>query len=427
MGVPVAELWASLGQSARVGQQAPALRGALREFARRGVDGLGAGPGRRAHQRLQERVVAVVVDAFAPSEVGAEVVGVVAVGRRGRNGHRFHVHEAGPTRLPEAARSIVPMVAAHSGRRDLLPDGLRLSGTSRAGRLPPVVAELALPRFDAIDRVGSRWSEIATPRNGKVPVQTSLTGECMVDKFKLSVLGAAVALTFTTATAAVAAPRFVHRRRRGQRASRQPGGADHRRRRQVDTDVARHRARGGLVRSSRLRRRGEADRGRAVSGDQRREAVKPGNRCASRSTRTLAIRPSVATTTRASTCSGAARRSTSPAPGTRATAARARPSPCSTPASPARIRTSRPNLLLSESTSFVAGEGVCHPSSMRFNHGTHVAGIIAAPDNGIGTIGVAPEAKILRSRCCPTPAAATSAGSSRASSMPPTTAPTSST
>jgi len=54
-----------------------------------------------------------------------------------------------------------------------------------------------------------------------------------------------------------------------------------------------------------------------------------------------------------------------------------------------------PNLLLSQSTSFVPGEGVCHPFNNAFNHGTHVAGIIAAPDNGIGTIGVAPEAKIL--------------------------------
>jgi subtilisin family serine protease len=54
-----------------------------------------------------------------------------------------------------------------------------------------------------------------------------------------------------------------------------------------------------------------------------------------------------------------------------------------------------PNLLLSESTSFVPGEGVCHPVINGFNHGTHVAGIIAAPDNGLGTIGVAPQAKIL--------------------------------
>ena len=53
-----------------------------------------------------------------------------------------------------------------------------------------------------------------------------------------------------------------------------------------------------------------------------------------------------------------------------------------------------PNLLLSESTSFVPGENVCL-SRFGFNHGSHVAGTIAAPDNAIGTIGVAPQAKIL--------------------------------
>jgi subtilisin family serine protease len=53
-----------------------------------------------------------------------------------------------------------------------------------------------------------------------------------------------------------------------------------------------------------------------------------------------------------------------------------------------------PNLLAA-STSFISGEGVCHPFNSAFNHGTHTAGIIAAPDNGIGTIGVAPQAKIL--------------------------------
>lgn len=53
-----------------------------------------------------------------------------------------------------------------------------------------------------------------------------------------------------------------------------------------------------------------------------------------------------------------------------------------------------PNLL-PDSTSFISGEGVCHPYNNAFNHGTHTAGIIAAADNGIGTIGVAPQAKIL--------------------------------
>jgi len=53
-----------------------------------------------------------------------------------------------------------------------------------------------------------------------------------------------------------------------------------------------------------------------------------------------------------------------------------------------------PNLL-PNSTSFVPGENVCHNIPAVFNHGTHVAGIIAAADNAFGTIGVAPQAKIL--------------------------------
>ena len=53
-----------------------------------------------------------------------------------------------------------------------------------------------------------------------------------------------------------------------------------------------------------------------------------------------------------------------------------------------------PNLL-PNSTSFVPGENVCHDIPGVFNHGTHVAGIIAAADNAFGTIGVAPQAKIL--------------------------------
>jgi len=51
--------------------------------------------------------------------------------------------------------------------------------------------------------------------------------------------------------------------------------------------------------------------------------------------------------------------------------------------------------LLGSSTSFVAGEGVCRAFVSGFNHGTHVAGTIASPDNGLGTIGIAPEAKIM--------------------------------
>lgn len=54
-----------------------------------------------------------------------------------------------------------------------------------------------------------------------------------------------------------------------------------------------------------------------------------------------------------------------------------------------------PNLLLSESASFVAGENVCLSRVNAFNHGSHTAGTIASPDNGIGTIGVAPESKLI--------------------------------
>jgi subtilisin family serine protease len=55
----------------------------------------------------------------------------------------------------------------------------------------------------------------------------------------------------------------------------------------------------------------------------------------------------------------------------------------------------QPNLLLSESTSFVAGENVCLSRVNVFNHGSHTAGTIASPDNAFGTIGIAPEAKII--------------------------------
>ncbi len=51
------------------------------------------------------------------------------------------------------------------------------------------------------------------------------------------------------------------------------------------------------------------------------------------------------------------------------------------------------NLDLSTSLSLVPGEGL-EPTVPGFNHGTHVAGIIAAPINGLGVQGVAPKAKI---------------------------------
>lgn len=54
----------------------------------------------------------------------------------------------------------------------------------------------------------------------------------------------------------------------------------------------------------------------------------------------------------------------------------------------------KPNLNWSLSTSFVPGEGVV-PTVAGFNHGTHVAGIIAAAINGKGVQGVAPAAEVV--------------------------------
>jgi subtilisin family serine protease len=53
------------------------------------------------------------------------------------------------------------------------------------------------------------------------------------------------------------------------------------------------------------------------------------------------------------------------------------------------------NLNLGLSKSFVPTEPNLDPPPNIFNHGTHVAGIIAAPINGIGTQGVAPEAELV--------------------------------
>jgi lantibiotic leader peptide-processing serine protease len=54
-----------------------------------------------------------------------------------------------------------------------------------------------------------------------------------------------------------------------------------------------------------------------------------------------------------------------------------------------------PNLIAAESTSFVPGETYCNTVSTNSTHGTHTSGTILAADNGIGTIGVAPEAKLI--------------------------------
>ena len=54
-----------------------------------------------------------------------------------------------------------------------------------------------------------------------------------------------------------------------------------------------------------------------------------------------------------------------------------------------------PNLNIALCKSFVPAEPGIDPIIPGFNHGTHVAGIIAAPINGIGVQGVAPEAEIV--------------------------------
>ena len=54
-----------------------------------------------------------------------------------------------------------------------------------------------------------------------------------------------------------------------------------------------------------------------------------------------------------------------------------------------------PNLNADLSQSFVPGEDWNIQPGFAFNHGTHVAGTIAAADNGYGTIGVAPEVELV--------------------------------
>ena len=68
-----------------------------------------------------------------------------------------------------------------------------------------------------------------------------------------------------------------------------------------------------------------------------------------------------------------------------------------------------PNLNLGLSTSFIPGVPVDAPAVSDIpvggplHHGTWVAGIVAAADNGVGTIGVAPEAELVAIRVCHEP------------------------
>ncbi|MCA0457322.1 MAG: S8 family serine peptidase [Chloroflexi bacterium] len=53
------------------------------------------------------------------------------------------------------------------------------------------------------------------------------------------------------------------------------------------------------------------------------------------------------------------------------------------------------NFDLRNAASFVPGESVQWTAGVGFSHGTHVSGIIAAVDNTIGNVGVAPQAKVI--------------------------------
>jgi subtilisin family serine protease len=54
-----------------------------------------------------------------------------------------------------------------------------------------------------------------------------------------------------------------------------------------------------------------------------------------------------------------------------------------------------PNIDLAASASFVPTEKLQYALPNAFSHGTHVAGTVAAADNGVGVIGVAPEATLI--------------------------------
>ncbi len=53
------------------------------------------------------------------------------------------------------------------------------------------------------------------------------------------------------------------------------------------------------------------------------------------------------------------------------------------------------NFDVAHAASFVPGETVQWTAGTGFSHGTHVSGIIAAVDNNIGNVGIAPEAKVI--------------------------------
>jgi subtilisin family serine protease len=60
-----------------------------------------------------------------------------------------------------------------------------------------------------------------------------------------------------------------------------------------------------------------------------------------------------------------------------------------------------PNVNVSLSVSFVSGETGCVTPGFYFNHGTHVAGIVAAALNGYGVAGVAPRAQLVPVKVIP--------------------------
>ncbi|EQD63515.1 nattokinase, partial [mine drainage metagenome] len=54
-----------------------------------------------------------------------------------------------------------------------------------------------------------------------------------------------------------------------------------------------------------------------------------------------------------------------------------------------------PNIDFAAAASLVPGEGVCVQPGFYFNHGTHVAGIVAALPSSFGSVGIAPGATLI--------------------------------